>query len=381
MKSKVITILIGLMCCLCGCSMTMTPEERVALLYGGQNQEESIELEGVIHEPENNQATRLVVQMEAYDMEILGNVLLNLTPDQVQEKKYSDTTLYTYYDERMVNPMDSCGIRSNLSRLIFNSIPDVDCYTNAIGLAGRSFGDEFSFDEVSYNSSYSDIILKTVFRNEELNGVSISQTQTICEDILKKIGFEVSDIDGYVMDADSLNKIQMDQWNRYQFAIPSPGYARDEKGKLIGELPQWDKDDEAFLILCTVSYNGIPIEGIDAQSRIEMYYSEEKGVFFLESVIPHLTNIIQEESIPMLSGHEIVTMAIPILSNIGIDAQQITDVSVVYYYSAFNVDTQNNCMTLQPSWKVTYCKEINGKKLSDYILLDGTTGSLLTNET
>ena len=76
MKSKVITILIGLMCCLCGCSMTMTPEERVALLYGGQNQEESIELEGVIHEPENNQATRLVVQMEAYDMEILGNVLL-----------------------------------------------------------------------------------------------------------------------------------------------------------------------------------------------------------------------------------------------------------------------------------------------------------------
>ena len=41
MKSKVITILIGLMCCLCGCSMTMTPEERVALLYGGQNQEES----------------------------------------------------------------------------------------------------------------------------------------------------------------------------------------------------------------------------------------------------------------------------------------------------------------------------------------------------
>ena len=152
--------------------------------------------------------------------------------------------------------------------------------------------------------------------------MSISQTQTICEDILKKIGFEVSDIDGYVMDADSLNKIQMDQWNRYQFEIPSPGYARDEKGKLIGELPQWDKDDEAFLILCTVSYNGIPIEGIDAQSRIEMYYSEEKGVFFLESVIPHLTNIIQEESIPMLSGHEIVTMAIPILSNIGIDAQQ-----------------------------------------------------------
>lgn len=358
--------------------MTMTTEERVKLLYNDGSQDNNIDnADNVIHEPKDNQMSRLTVKMEAYDMQTLGNVLLNLTPEEVQEKRYSDTTLYTYYSEKLGRPMDNCGIRSYSSYLCFNAIPEVDLYETIIGSVKNNFD-----EKITYNTICSNVMLKSTFQKEELNGLSIDEVQKICDDILEKIDCPVSYRYGYVLDVDSLNNIQENTSNKNQMQIPHPGYTRDEKGNPVGEVEKWQKEDEAFAFLYCPSYRGIAIEGFNFQSRIEMYYNEKNGVFFLRANVPHLTDqIVQEETVSLLSGKEIMMCAKPILKQIGVGREQITDISAVYYFSPFNLDVENSQLTLEPAWKVSYTKTVNGKEAADYILLEGTTGNLLSNET
>ncbi|MCI6676539.1 MAG: hypothetical protein MSG78_06535 [Clostridiales bacterium] len=379
MKNKFCIILVFCICLLSsGCSMTMTTEERVKLLYNDGSQDNNIDnADNVIHEPKDNQMSRLTVKMEAYDMQTLGNVLLNLTPEEVQEKRYSDTTLYTYYSEKLGRPMDNCGIRSYSSYLCFNAIPEVDLYETIIGSVKNNFD-----EKITYNTICSNVMLKSTFQKEELNGLSIDEVQKICDDILEKIDCPVSYRYGYVLDVDSLNNIQENTWNKNQMQIPHPGYTRDEKGNPVGEVEKWQKEDEAFAFLYCPSYRGIAIEGFNFQSRIEMYYNEKNGVFFLRANVPHLTDqIVQEETVSLLSGKEIMMCAKPILKQIGVGREQITDISAVYYFSPFNLDVENSQLTLEPAWKVSYTKTVNGKEAADYILLEGTTGNLLSNET
>ena len=396
MKGRVwIGVLLCLIVMLSGCSGRMSTEERVGLYANGSLEQNSADIS--IEEVEQAEMPTLTVKSELYPEEELVRLFfgeeVNLTGN--------------YYEK------DGMVLSIGIDFFLFSMKREMCPYIDSVSTVYQLIYDMDTVltDQVRFDYDQ----IKTVFSAEVEEEVRASARKE-CDAIAQQLGFSLEESMEYKLDVENLSKIQ--EINNYGINAPGekPGCTSAEvmqelanrglietvetpRGRSIQYLADetvieeaereirsqrnnlWTKEWEAYLFLYKKSYENQIVESVSDENLLWIVYHPELGVLSTYAGRSNLTDIVEKkEHTSLLSGEEAVALANAHFSEKNISDAKIEQVKLCYMAPEANGLIENGSVLLEPCWKVKFQHTIEGKEVTNHILIHAVTGMIADNE-
>lgn len=345
---KKIDWVLGIIICmgslLSGCDFRMSVKDRT-----GETQTYTADSVAV-----ENTLPLQVVKYKPMDIYQIGKMLYDMSKENVNE----------YLQGQGKDPLFYLSVSTNGEGFYTINGELGDYYTTVLGLFSNEFNPEYYFSHTS------------------IGDISIDTIEQQIEQRLSDAGFIVASCEKYALNADGLNQLQKDVYDKNAFKLYAPGAEVNEKGMQTGELNSWGEDDEAYMFNYYMAYGETYVDSVLGTNRIQIVYSLSKQeiVYGRGSVCPILTQeIISSKKVDNIDKNEAIALAKKALSGSEINNVEIISAEPVYVNLLGNISFENQTMTLLPAWRVEYMFEQNGKNIKSKIHLDAETGEIYDN--
>lgn len=364
---------------LSGCSLRMTTQEKLDL-YGDGNIQIAGDGSVQIEQLTSNQVSQITTEWAEYSVQELGNLFLNMSPEECDRAVEEYYAQYTSEAEReyaeqigVTIPLEKGDARLNFSNhwMTFYGFSNADCYAETLYSIKRLLQPNVKGIVTPMDFPYRS--LDVAFSRQELDGCTKEEAKVDCDRIAQAVGFILEESECYTMDAESMNRIQQIT------GFPSLDTETDESGNIVGELKPWKTEQGCYLFLYKKGIQGKVIESAASENILFLIYHPEKKLVFAEWIQGvNEQEVLSEQTVTVISGEEAVAQAQLYFSQQAQSDIVINSARLTYAAPMGNYSVSTNQITMDPCWDISYQYVENGIHVNDHILIHAVTGLVIT---